>query len=80
DGERTPLEEARAWLAAQLADRPVPSATVLKKAKADGIAERTLRRAKIELGVVSEREGKAWVWRLPEMPSLGTDDDAFIVE
>ena len=80
DGERTPLEEARAWLKAQLADSPVPSATVLKKAKTDGIAERTLRRAKIELGIVSEKEGKAWVWRLTEMPSLDTNDDAFIVE
>ena len=80
DGERTPLEEAKAWLDAQLTDKPVPSASVLKKAKADGIAERTLKRAKAELGIVSEREGKAWVWRLPEMTSLETDDDAFIVE
>ena len=80
DGERTPIEEARAWLEAQLDDKPVPSASVLKKSKADGIAERTLRRAKTELGIVSEREGKAWVWRLPEMPSLDTDNDTFIVE
>jgi AAA domain/Bifunctional DNA primase/polymerase, N-terminal len=80
DGERTPLEEAREWLEAQLAESPVPSASVLKRAKADGIAERTLRRAKDELGIVSEREGKAWVWRLPEMTPLDTDNDAFIVE
>jgi hypothetical protein len=80
DGERTPIDEAKAWLDAQLAEQPVPSATILKKAKADGIAERTLKRAKAELGIVSEREGKAWVWRLPEMPSNETDDDAFIVD
>jgi hypothetical protein len=80
DGERTPIEEAREWLDAQLDDKPVPSASVLKQAKADGIAERTLRRAKTELGIVSEKDGKAWVWRLPEMPSLNTPGDAFIAE
>lgn len=80
DRERTPLEEAKAWLIAQLADTPVPSASVLKKAKADGIAERTLKRAKADLKIVSEREGKVWVWRLPGMRSLETASDAFIVE
>ena len=80
DGERTPLDEARAWLDAQLAETAVPAAGILKKAKADGIAERTLHRAKKELGIISEREGKHWVWRLPDTPIGDTAGDAFIVE
>lgn len=80
DGERTPIDEAMAWLEAQLANAAVPSAGVLKRAKADGIAERTLHRAKKELGIISEREGKNWVWRLPDTPQGDTAGDAFIVE
>jgi hypothetical protein len=80
DNERTPIGEAEEWLTAQLEDAAVPSKAILKKAKADGIAERTLKRAKKELGVISEKEGKNWVWRLPDQPPADTESEAFIVE
>ena len=80
DNERTPIGEAEEWLTAQLEDAAVPSKAILKKAKADGIAERTLKRAKKELDVKSEKEGKNWVWRLPDQPPADTESEAFIVE
>jgi archaellum biogenesis ATPase FlaH len=53
NGPRKPREKAEAWLEAQLAAGPVPSETVYSKAKEVGIAEKTLERAKKELGVES---------------------------
>lgn len=79
DDQSTPIVEAVDWITHKLADSPVPSSEVLKQAKADGIAERTLKRAKKELGIVSEKEGKHWVWRLPDQEPPDTDDDCFIV-
>jgi putative DNA primase/helicase len=54
-----------------LRDGPVPSRQVEADAKANGIAQRTLWRAKTDLGIVAERgkgqDGKtaAWYWMLP---------------
>lgn len=61
------LEEAKAFLYKQLAGGPQPARTLLKAAKAAGIAERTLHRAKDLLGVTTERAGGyaehgQWVW------------------
>ena len=41
---------------------------LLKRAKGDGIAERTLHRAKKELKIKSEKIGSAWSWSLPAGP------------
>jgi len=66
---RTALDDAVAWLQAALADGPVPASEVLDRAAADGIAQKTLKRAKARLGVCSWREGSreeaTWFWRLP---------------
>jgi putative DNA primase/helicase len=59
----TPKEEAKAWLSAQL-DQPIAAKVILRMAAGDGFSERTLKRAKKELGVVSYKEGDSWVWSM----------------
>jgi hypothetical protein len=65
--ERSAREDARAFLREFLLDGPKPSTQVFKAARAQGISERTLRRAFSGLG---GKAGKAafsggWVWALP---------------
>lgn len=60
--------EAERFLAELLTEGPVPSVQVMKDAKANGITERTLWRAKRALTIRAERipRGKgAWFWSLP---------------
>jgi hypothetical protein len=76
EGETSPREEAKAWLRALLESGPVPATKVFQIAKADRIAERTLKRAKKELGVGSRREGEHWVWHLRQ-DSTATDKYVF---
>ncbi len=71
-GVRTAEAEAKGFLRELLADGPVPVEEVFEEARLARIAEKTLRRAKTALGVVSEREGKPgkqgggrWLWALP---------------
>lgn len=70
-------DEAMEWLLDVLSAGPTPAKDVLERAKADGIATRTLHRAKRALNIVSTRlgyhEGGAWVWTLPsaELGNLG---------
>lgn len=71
---QTPRDEAKRWLAELLASGDVPAETVLKKARADGVAERTLYRAKKELGVTSGRAGEQWTWRLPGTPEMAAGE------
>ncbi len=65
-GESSPIDEAREWLLGQLEDGPVASAKLLKQAKADGLAEKTVRRAQLELGIIAERHGQAGNGDYPE--------------
>jgi DNA replication protein DnaC len=64
------VDGAVEWLRARLAAGPAGAAELLKKARAAGISDITLRRAKKKLGIISVRvdgigdEGR-WVWRLP---------------
>jgi hypothetical protein len=68
DEERSALDEAADWLRYFLADGPRPSSEVMRAAKAAGIAERTLRRAKERCGVDAKKaEGTlegGWCWAL----------------
>lgn len=63
------LKEAITWLKEALSDGPIPSTDIFRMAKANNIAEKTLRRAKERIGVQSFKEGMAqegkWYWRLP---------------
>ena len=66
DDDATPREEAKCWLEQTLQDgMPQPAKDLLKAAKSDGISEKTLRRAKKDLGVISKQVERAWVWMLP---------------
>ena len=64
-------DEAADWLRDMLADGPMPSREILDHATQAGLAERTLRRAKDEVGVIVEpdrgedgRRVVGWVWKL----------------
>jgi hypothetical protein len=73
---RTAKREAREFLLERLGAGPVKQADVLDEAKQDGIAEKTLRRAKKELGIKSRKErGKVdgdWSWELPPKKTAHT--------
>ena len=74
--ERTALAEARDLLRTVLADGPRPATVVLAEARAAGLSERTLRRARQALGVILRKDGfqGAWCWQLPssatDIPSV----------
>ena len=68
---------ARRFLQELLADGPHRASEIYELAEDAGIAERTLKRAKGDLGVVSEKQGDGWWWRRPaEGDREGSDDDA----
>jgi hypothetical protein len=52
------------WLRATLANGPLPAIESIERARADGIAEKTLRRAAKLLGVRSKRLPAGWAWFL----------------
>ena len=60
-------DEAKQFLANLLADGPVLATEVKDAASGNGISERTLKRAKQELGVQAEKDGATgkWSWHLP---------------
>jgi len=69
DRGATAVEQAVAWLRETLAEGALPSADVLARARAQGIRQRTLERAKEQLGVRSRRTGgqgnALWHYELP---------------
>ena len=70
--EQSALGEAVEFLRELLGEGPVPVRDVKREARAAGISEITLRRAKDRIGVCSRKEGKPgvdsqkWVWAFPE--------------
>jgi hypothetical protein len=62
----TPRGEARAWLKDALKKGPVAAHEIEERAKKDGICMRTLKAAKKELGIASERRDGAWSWLPPK--------------
>jgi hypothetical protein len=82
--KHTETARAMAWLQQMLSEGPVDSTTVLARGAEEHFAERTLKRAKALLGVVSRRQpGGEWAWEMsksaksakPLVP-LGTLDEA----
>ena len=63
------LEEAVIWLTAHLDSGPQPSKNVISEAKSEGIAERTLLRAKRQLDIKSWKQDGRWVWELDKPPN-----------
>jgi DNA polymerase len=66
--------EAREFLETLLADGPVLADDVAEAAKQNGISQITLRRAKKDLKIRSEKTPNGWVWVLPKKPPDGQDD------
>ena len=71
----TPRDEAKAWLSQMLANGPVMARDIFKRAKVDGVAERTLRRAKKELRVKSEQYQEGWCWMPPQSAQAAPCDN-----
>ena len=72
--------EACQWLTAALSDGPKGVKDLKKLARGDGVAWRTIERAKDQLHVVSKRDGFGdqglWTWSLPDKAGDETDDDS----
>jgi hypothetical protein len=82
EDDRSALDEAKDLLKDLLSDGPQPAKHVEHEARAAGVAERTLKRAKSALGIRSQKVGGVWQW-LPgkgansvkeELGTLGTLD------
>jgi hypothetical protein len=60
-------DDAKNFLENFLADGPKLKTEIEEAADANCISERTLRRAKSDLGIVAEKTGlkEGWIWRLP---------------
>jgi hypothetical protein len=78
-GSTSALDEASEWLREVLADGSLPAADVLDRAKAEGIAGKTLQRASKALRVQKTKQAMAagWLWSLP--PKMAkSDKDAHV--
>ena len=74
---RSALFEAKAFLLKELADGPMVAELVKKDARAAGVSERTLKRAKSALGVGSDKEADgSWSWLLPNDEPKGGQSPA----
>ncbi|MDA1185050.1 MAG: hypothetical protein O2930_10460 [Acidobacteria bacterium] len=66
--DHPPKADADQFLREMLADGPMRQVDVTQAAAAQRIADRTLRRARVRLGVVATKHGfgsgSFWVWRL----------------
>ena len=69
--DRGPRQDAEAFLSELLSGGPRPSSEVFSEARAAGVSDRTLKRAKASLGVRAHKLGghfggdPAWYWELP---------------
>jgi hypothetical protein len=75
--DKTALDDACEYLRTCLAGGPVLQQEVRRLARAAGIAEKTLRRAKTKERVESRKDGFAaapWFWSLPAAPTEGDHD------
>jgi len=62
------LRDAKAFLVDWLANGPLPAKEIEEAAKAESISERTLRRARKDLGIIAGKQEFTgpWQWRLPD--------------
>jgi hypothetical protein len=77
--EKSARAEAVAFLRDTLAGGPVPSKRIIADARACGIAEKTLRRAKSDLGIeaVKEAMGSGWLWTIPAKMANFTEQETW---
>jgi hypothetical protein len=76
----TARDDAKKFLNDLLAEGPMESAEIDEAAEANGIARRTLFRAKADLKIVAKKNGfgsgGGWSWRLPDQPKHKQEDRA----
>jgi len=63
--QKSALSEAKEFLSQELAEGAVAAEQVKEDASTAGVSERTLKRAKRDLGVGSNKRGGVWYWELP---------------
>jgi len=68
------LQFACSWLYQALLNGPQHASFLQSASVADGIADRTLKRAKSELNVVSRRQAGKWMWARPTDPAPLTEE------
>lgn len=82
---RSASEEAAAWLRHVLANGPMDAKEIMRRAGQDGISERTLKRAKIKAGAISEPDRdqnkiRGWTWRLGDQIPIKKDGPLDILD
>jgi hypothetical protein len=81
DDQPTARSEAAEVLRVILADGPLPAREVKQLARDAGIAERTLDRAREEIGAVTRHEGfgkgSRWLWSLPDPNPIDASEPPF---
>lgn len=77
DEEKSALDEAVEFLREELRGTPISARTIYKNAKDAGVSERTLKRAKSNLKVNSEKEADgSWSWALPDSACKDSDNES----
>ena len=75
--EKTALDEAKDFLNGALSKGHRPASDVVDEAKEASISEKTLKRAKLAIGIITRKEGFGsegkWVWELPARPKQATE-------
>lgn len=69
---RSALAEAIEWLSSAIKDGPAKASELKKQARAEGVAEKTLNRAKKKLKIKPYRKDNAWWWELPQAESTSS--------
>ncbi len=72
--EKTALDDAVEFLRGELEDGPMAAKAIKKSARENGVAEKTLYRAKATLRVKSHKEVYGWTWMLPEAQDVSDED------
>jgi hypothetical protein len=71
----TAFDEAKRWLSGKFSELPMLSSELIKRATADGIAKRTLDRARQALSLEAKQvEGKGWTVFPPSQVIIGEDN------
>lgn len=63
--ENSSSTSAEDWILEKLDGQPVSAAEMVDAAKAEGISDTTLRRAKTKLKIESKRSDTGWLWYPP---------------
>jgi hypothetical protein len=73
------IDKAKAFIKDVLASGPEAANDVIERGKQEGLSERTLKRAKMDLGVQSVKSGEGkdqkWLWQLPASVPVASGED-----